>query len=201
MIASLSGEVIAIELSGAVIECGGVGYYFAATPRTLGTLTRGEQARVLTTMVVREDAMLLYGFSDAASRELFATLQSVSGLGPKLAMAALAMLTPDEISRAISTSDLKALQAIPGVGKRMAERMVVELKDKIAAFTSDDPAPSRTAVTAHSDVDQEQVLEALVGLGFPEKSAAAAVDAVLADTPAASTSQALRAALAYLGKK
>lgn len=201
MISSLHGEVVSIELSGAVIECGGVGYYFAATPLTLGSLTRGEPARVLTTMVVREDAMLLYGFSDQASRELFAVLQTVSGLGPKLAMAALAMLAPDELASAIAKADAKTLQRIPGVGKRMAERMVVELKDKVAAYAEAVPASSALAAPRNEDVDRDQVVAALVGLGFPEKSAADALEAVLADAPVASTSQALRAALAFLGKK
>ncbi|AKK03277.1 Holliday junction branch migration protein RuvA [Corynebacterium epidermidicanis] len=201
MIASLNGEVVAIELSGAVIECGGVGYFFAATPRTLGTLKRGEQARILTTMVVREDAMLLYGFSDATSRELFSVLQSVSGLGPKLAMAALAMLTPEELANAITHSDAKALQRIPGVGKRMADRMVVELKDKVTAFATATPTPTAERPAGSGDIDNEQVVAALVGLGFNEKAAVDALNAVLDDAPVANTSQALRAALAYLGKK
>lgn len=201
MIASLNGTVVSIELGGAVIECGGVGYYFAATPRTLGTLTRGEQARVLTTMVVREDAMLLYGFTDAAAREFFSLLQSVSGLGPKLAMATLSMYSAEDIATYISKQDIKSLQRIPGVGKRMAERMVVELKDKVAAYgvaPATDAAPTRTVA---ADVDAAQVVEALLGLGFPEKSAQDAVETVCQGEDVTTTSQALRAALAYLGKK
>ena len=134
MIASLSGEVLTIELDHAVIECGGVGYQFLATPVTLGTLIRGEHARVLTSMAVKEDAMTLYGFTNAEDRAMFHQLQAVSGLGPKLAMACLSVLGAEEIAAAIGNGDTKKLQTIPGVGKRMAERMALELKDKVAHF-------------------------------------------------------------------
>ncbi|WJZ02825.1 Holliday junction branch migration protein RuvA [Corynebacterium freiburgense] len=204
MIASLRGTVLTIGLNSAVIECGGVGYAFTATPQTLGQLRRGEESLVLTTMVVREDAMSLYGFMDDSSREMFSLLQTVSGLGPRLALAAQSVMNPSELGNAIAGGDAKALQRIPGVGKRMAERMIVDLKDKVLAFTtapqalSDVPA---SAIAPGSGVAVDQVTEALVGLGFPERTATAAVVAVLGNTPDLDTSGTLRAALAYLGKK
>lgn len=205
MIASLTGPVIAIELSGAVIECAGVGYFFIATPATLATLRRGEVATVLTTMVVREDALTLYGFIDPAARAMFGVLQTVSGLGPRLALAAESVYSAAELAGFISSSDARALQRIPGVGKRMAERMIVDLKDKVQGYVdeagdaTDEPAAAPGAAT--ESAVGIQVTAALVGLGFTEKQAAGAVDAVLAEADTLDTSSALRAALARLGQK
>ncbi|QGU02143.1 Holliday junction ATP-dependent DNA helicase RuvA [Corynebacterium kalinowskii] len=198
MIASLRGTVIAIELGGAVIECGGVGYYFAATPQTLSNLRRGEESLVYVTMVVREDAMTLFGFGDLENKAMFTTLQAVSGLGPKLALAALAMYNAAELAHAISSGDVKQLQRIPGVGKRTAERMIVDLKDKVAGFGEPEPVASISGVAPAGAAD---IVEALIGLGFPEKNAAASVDEVLAQDPEADRSTTLRQALALLGRK
>lgn len=213
MIDSLNGEVISIGLDHGVIECGGVGYRFLATPPTLGRLTRGEKARVLTTLVVKEDAMTLYGFSDEDAREMFHRLTTVTGLGPKLALAALSVFEPAELAGHITAGDAKMIQTIPGVGKKMADRLVLELKDKLAGVYG---AQSAAAVgaSAQSAVAQnrgvslatEQVVEALVGLGFPEKNARAAVEAVIAESPDADaavtveSSVLLRSALNRLGK-
>lgn len=203
MIASLRGTVITLSLDSAVIECAGVGYSVKATPNTLGQLARGEEAFILTTMVVKEDSQTLYGFLDDSTREMFALLQTVSGLGPRLALAAQSVYTTEELARAISASDAKTLQKIPGVGKRMAERMVVDLKDKVAGYASGD---SVTAESAHAPVDvsgqvASQVIEALTGLGFTEKVAEPTVAQVLAENPNIQTSQALRAALGILGTR
>ncbi|MBI8989011.1 Holliday junction branch migration protein RuvA [Corynebacterium meridianum] len=198
MIASLHGEVIDIGLNTAVIECAGVGYTFTATPQTLATLRRGDAARVLTTLVVREDAMSLYGFTDVPSREMFALLQSVSGLGPRLALAAQSVFAPAELANAIAGGDAKSLQRIPGVGKRMAERMIVDLKDKVGSYSSGS-APEAPAVAADTVVP-EQVVEALIGLGFPERTAVSTVATVAAENPGLDTAGALRAALARLGR-
>lgn len=200
MIAALRGEVLSIGLEHAVIDCAGVGYKFLATPPTLGSLQRGEQASVLTTLVVKEDSMTLYGFRDTADREMFHTLQGVSGLGPKLALAALSVMGASELAQAISSGDSKTLQSIPGVGKRMAERLALELKDKVAGFA---PAPAQSAgeqATASGPV-VEEVTEALLGLGFTEKAARPVVAAMAAENPDAENSTLLRAALAQLGKK
>lgn len=210
MIASLSGEVLSIALDHAVIECGGVGYQFLATPRTLGTLMRGEHARVMTSLAVKEDAMTLYGFTADEDRAMFHQLQVVSGLGPKLALACLSVLEPDEIATAINNGDAKKLQAIPGVGKRMSERMALELKDKVKGFITqpagdDASAASQSSLPVGSGAIVDTVVEALVGLGFTEKAARPVVEAFVAeseDVETLETATVLRASLAALsGKK
>ncbi|WP_018295641.1 Holliday junction branch migration protein RuvA [Corynebacterium lubricantis] len=201
MIDSLNGEVLSIGLDHAVIECGGVGYRFLAAPPTLGRLTRGESTRVLTAMVVKEDSMTLYGFINSDDRELFHTLQSVSGLGPKLALATLSLYNASEVAGFVSSGDVKALQTIPGVGKRMAERMALELKDKLKAVAVEEEAGVPVSLKlGSSDLMVEQVVEALIGLGFTEKSARPVVESVVAENEAADTSTVLRTALAQLGR-
>lgn len=210
MIASLSGEVLSIALDHAVIECGGVGYQFLATPRTLGTLMRGEHARVMTSLAVKEDAMTLYGFTADEDRAMFHQLQVVSGLGPKLALACLSVLEPGEIATAINNGDAKKLQTIPGVGKRMSERMALELKDKVKGFITqaagdDASAASQSSLPVGSGAMVDTVVEALVGLGFTEKAARPVVEAFVAeseDVETFETATVLRASLAALsGKK
>ncbi|WP_297851200.1 Holliday junction branch migration protein RuvA [uncultured Corynebacterium sp.] len=204
MIDSLNGEVISIGLDHGVIECGGVGYRFLATPPTLGRLVRGENARVLTTLVVKEDAMTLYGFSDDDARDMFHRLTTVTGLGPKLALASLSVFEPAELAGHITAGDSKTIQSIPGVGKKMADRLILELKDKLAGLYGEQPGAAVAAVPNQSkgaSLATEQVVEALVGLGFPEKSARTAVDAVVEESPDAESSVLLRSALNRLGKK
>ncbi|MHA2789106.1 Holliday junction branch migration protein RuvA [Corynebacterium sp. S7] len=202
MIDSLNGEILSIGLDHAVIECGGVGYRFLAAPPTLGRLTRGESTRVLTAMVVKEDSMTLYGFTNVDDRELFHTLQSVSGLGPKLALATLSLYNASEVAQLVTSGDVKALQAIPGVGKRMAERMALELKDKLKAVAMEVPATgSESLGHVSSNAMVEQVIEALIGLGFTEKSARPVVESVVAENEEADTALVLRTALAQLGRK
>ena len=204
MIAALRGEVTHIGLDHGVIDCAGVGYKFLATPKTLGTLRRGEQATVLTNLVVKEDSLTLYGFSADEDREMFHVLQSVSGLGPKLALAALSVMGAGELAAAIGAEDVKALQSIPGVGKRMAQRLALELKDKVAGFASSEPAAAGsvgTAIAPAGGAVVESVTEALVGLGFTDKGARPVVESAYAENPDADTSSLLRAALAQLGKK
>ncbi|MFC9896502.1 Holliday junction branch migration protein RuvA [Nocardia sp. NPDC127579] len=197
MIASVRGEVLEIALDHTVIEAGGIGYRLNATPATLATLTRGAEIRLYTAMIVREDSQTLFGFADTESRDLFGLLQTVSGVGPRLAMAVLAVLEPEALRKALAESNVAALTRVPGIGKRGAERMVVELRDKVNLIpVQDGPPGSGAAVTPVRD----QVVEALTGLSFPLKHAEQAVDAVLADQPAADTAAALRAALSLLGK-
>ena len=197
MIASVRGEVLDIALDHAVIEASGVGYRVNATPVTLGALHRGSEARLFTTMIVREDSMTLYGFSDTESKDLFSLLQTVSGVGPRLAMATLAVLEPDALRRALSEGNLTALTRVPGIGKRGAERMVVELRDKVDAVAT--TAGAASGVVVGSSLG-DQIVEALEGLGFPIKQAEQATDSVLAESPEATTSVALRSALSLLGK-
>ncbi|MBL1076744.1 Holliday junction branch migration protein RuvA [Nocardia sp. 2] len=199
MIASIRGEVLEIGLDHAVLEAAGVGYRLNATPATLATLTRGEESRLYTTMIVREDSQTLFGFADTEARDLFGLLQTVSGVGPKLAMAVLAVLEPEALRKALAESNVAALTRVPGVGKRGAERMCVELRDKVnlvpvqSGPPGSGPAPMVTPI-------RDQVVDALIGLGFQARQAEGAVDVVLVNDPDANTSQALRAALALLGK-
>jgi Holliday junction DNA helicase RuvA len=196
MIASVRGEVLDIALDHVVIEAAGVGYKVMATPSTLATLRRGSEARLITAMIVREDSMTLYGFVDSAARDLFLMLLGVSGVGPKIALATLAVYDAPSLRLALADGDVTALTRVPGIGKRGAERMVLELRDKIG------PVPAVAgAVALNGHAVRSPVVEALVGLGFAVKQAEEATDKVLANEPEASTSSALRAALAMLGKK
>ena len=203
MIASVRGPVLEIGLDHAVVEVGGVGLAVFCTPATLAGLRRGTEARLSTTLIVREESLTLFGFADADERELFLLLQTVSGIGPRLALATIAVLEPEVLRRALHDGDLATLTRIPGVGKKSAERLVVELRDKVVVA----PAPVTAAgvavpVAAGNGASpvRDQVVEALVGLGFTLKPAEQAVDAVLADKPEAEASQLLRAALAGLGR-
>jgi Holliday junction DNA helicase RuvA len=196
MIASVRGEVLEVALDHVVIEAAGVGYRVNATPSTLATLRQGTQARLITAMIVREDSMTLYGFTAAETRDLFLTLLSVSGVGPRLAMATLAVHDASTLRQVLHDGDVTALTRVPGIGKRGAERMVLELRDKMGTaggFSSGAPAINGNAV-------RSPVVEALVGLGFAAKQAEEATDKVLAGDHEATTSSALRAALSLLGK-
>lgn len=195
MIAAVRGEVLDIALDHAVIDAAGVGYKVIATPATLATLRRGTEARLITAMIVREDSMTLYGFADADARDLFLTLLGVSGIGPSIALGALAMYDGPALRSAIGDGDVAALTRIPKVGKKTAELMVLTLRDKVGTPTSG------AAFAAGGHGVRGPVVEALVGLGFAAKQAEEACDKVLADDPEATTSTALRAALSLLGKK
>ena len=206
MISSVRGPVLSIGLDHAVVEVGGIGFAVQAAPGTLATLRRGDEARLATALVVREDSLTLYGFPDADTRELFGLLQTVTGVGPRLALAILAVLEPRELCRALAEGDTVALKRVPGVGLKSAERLVLELKDKVATPYG----ASDAATTVRSPASgRDNVVEALVGLGFAAKQAESAVDAVLgenggsAGTTAdarADTSATLRSALAILGR-
>lgn len=196
MIASVRGDVLDIALDHAVIEASGVGYKIMATPATLATLRRGAESRLITAMIVREDSQTLYGFADAEARDLFLTLLGVSGVGPKIALATLAVYDPSALRQALADGDVNALTRVPGIGKRGAERMVLELRDKVGALPAGQGA---AAVSGHAV--RVPVVEALVGLGFAVKQAEDATDKVLAGDPDVTTSSALRAALSLLGKK
>jgi holliday junction DNA helicase RuvA len=193
MIAAVRGEVLEIGLDHAVVDVGGVGLAVHATPATLARLRRGEQARLATSLVVREDSLTLFGFADAEVRDLFTILQTVSGVGPRLALATLAVLDPDALRRALADGDAAALTRVPGIGRKGAERMVLELRDRVVAPA---PAPAPLATGGL----RGQVVEALLGLGFPAKPAEQAVDGVLAENGVADASAVLRAALTRLGR-
>ncbi len=195
MIASVRGPVLSVGLDHAVIEVQGVGYAVYATPATLAGLRRGEETRLWTALIVREDSLTLYGFADAEARDLFTLLQTASGVGPRLALAALAVLAPEQLSNAIADGNISILTQVPGVGKKSAERLVLELRDKVGAVAGS---------TAVADGAQQQlrteVAEALVGLGFSAKQAEQSVQAVLDETDGeADTATVLRRTLATLG--
>ncbi|MGQ0717238.1 MAG: Holliday junction branch migration protein RuvA [Pseudonocardiales bacterium] len=197
MISSVRGQVLSVELDHVVVEVGGVGLAVRAVPATLATLRCGEQARLATSLVVREDSLTLYGFADGAARELFVLLQTVSGVGPRLALAMLAVLEPDCLRTALAEGDLTMLTRVPGIGRKGAERLVVELRDRVGC------APAATGPVAGGAAGtRAQVAEALVGLGFAARQAELAVDAVLADSngEARDTSEVLRHALTRLGR-
>ncbi|GDY28803.1 Holliday junction branch migration protein RuvA [Gandjariella thermophila] len=195
MISSVRGPVLSVGLDHAVIEVGGVGLAVCTTPATLATLRRGEEARLHTALVVREDSLTLYGFADVDARELFGLLQTVSGVGPRLAIAMLAVLEPDKLRTALAEGNTSVLTQVPGIGKKGAERLVIELRDKVGAVAAADAAGGPGGAV------RESVVEALVGLGFPAKQAEPAVDRVLAEDGGGDTSSVLRRALAALGRK
>ncbi|MGW6130616.1 Holliday junction branch migration protein RuvA [Cellulomonas sp. NPDC055163] len=200
MIASVRGTVQAVRLDAAVLEVGGVGLLVQATPATLAGLRVGSEAVLATSMVVREDSLTLYGFADADEREVFEVVQTVSGVGPRLALAMLAVHAPDGLRRAVAAEDLAALKRVPGIGHKGAQRIVLELADRLGAAT---PAGAPDGPTVPAGDQRAQVVDALVGLGWNVRAAEDAVAGVLPD-PAASigpddVAGVLRAALRALG--
>lgn len=175
MIASVRGVVAAIAPDSAVIEVGGVGLQIQCAPGTLAGLKAGAEARLATSMVVREDSLTLYGFADDDEKHLFELLQTASGVGPRLAQAVLAVHQPDTIRRAIGGGDLAALTRVPGIGKKGAERLVLELRDKIGpVLGGPDGGP---AGVLRGDW-QDQVRQGVLALGWSAAQADQAVAAV-----------------------
>ncbi|GAA3267799.1 Holliday junction branch migration protein RuvA [Dactylosporangium vinaceum] len=173
MIASVRGKVAAVSPDGAVIEVGGVGLAVQCSPHTLAELRVGQEARLATSLVVREDSLTLYGFADDEAKQLFELLQTATGVGPRLAQAVLAVHAPEVVRRAIGAADTSTLTQVPGIGKKGAERLVLELRDKIGALPG-----SGGSLIAGGAVWHDQVRQALVGLGWNEKQADQAVAAV-----------------------
>ena len=200
MIASVHGRVAALGPDGAVVEVGGVGLAVSCSPATLARLRVGETARLATSLVVREDSLTLYGFADDDERGLFELLQTANGVGPKLAQTILGVHPPREVRRAIATGDLAALVKVPGIGRKGAEKIVVELRDRIGSISGSDGASQLAGVTAIAPW-KDQVLHALAGLGFTGKEAAEAIDLVAADsTDNPEVAVILRRAIQLLGR-
>ncbi|GAA3194589.1 MULTISPECIES: Holliday junction branch migration protein RuvA [Streptomyces] len=202
MIAFVSGPVAALGPDTAVVEVGGVGMAVQCTPDTLSGLRIGKPARLATSLVVREDSLTLYGFADDDERATFELLQTASGVGPRLAQAMLAVHSPDALRRAVATGDEKALTAVPGIGKKGAQKLLLELKDRLGAplGTGGAPAP---VTTGWSD----QLHAALIGLGYATREADEAVaavtpqaDAAVAEGGAPQIPQLLKAALQTLNR-
>ncbi len=174
MIASVRGVVTAIVPDGAVIEVGGVGLRVYCTPGTLAGLKAGAEARLSTSMIVREDSLTLYGFVDDDEKNLFELLQTASGVGPRVAQAVLSVHQPDAVRRAIAGGDLTALTRVPGIGKKGAERLVLELRDRIGPVPITDGTPAGVLSGAWTD----QVRQGVLALGWTAAQADQAVAAV-----------------------
>ncbi|GAA3992940.1 Holliday junction branch migration protein RuvA [Streptomyces sp. NBC_01352] len=199
MIAFVSGPVAALAPDSAVVEVGGIGIAVQCTPNTLSGLRMGQQTKLATSLVVREDSLTLYGFADDDERQTFELLQTASGVGPRLAQAMLAVHSPDTLRRAVSTGDEKTLIAVPGIGKKGAQKLLLELKDRLGEPIG---APAiGTAVTAGW---RDQLHAALIGLGYATREADEAVSAVAPQAEAAEgapqVGQLLRAALQTLNR-
>lgn len=198
MIASVRGLVAAIAPDSAVIEVGGIGLRVQCAPATLAGLHTGAEARLSTSMVVREDSLTLYGFADDDEKHLFELLQTASGVGPRLAQAILAVHQPDVVRRAIAGGDLATLTRVPGIGKKGAEKLVIELRDRIGPVSIGDGGPAGVLNGAW----QEQVRQGVLALGWTPAQAEQAVAAVAEsiDGEVPPVPALLRQAIRLLGK-
>ncbi|MFE1764913.1 Holliday junction branch migration protein RuvA [Streptomyces angustmyceticus] len=204
MIAFVSGPVAALAPDTAVVEVGGVGMAVQCTPNTLSALRVGQQAKLATSLVVREDSLTLYGFADDDERQTFELLQTASGVGPRLAQAMLAVHSPDTLRLAVSSGDEKTLTAVPGIGKKGAQKLLLELKDRLGEPVGSGRAGVGSAVTAGW---RDQLHAALIGLGYATREADEAVAAVAPQAEAAAAEgaapqvpQLLKAALQTLNR-
>lgn len=202
MIAALEGTVTGLWLDRAVVSAGGVGFLVYATPRMLG-LRLGERATVSIAMVVREDAITLFAFPDDEERVTFETVRSVAGIGPKTALALLAVHSPADLRLAILSGDIKAIQKVPGIGPKTAQRVLLELGGKLVEPTT---AVIKGKPQGTADKNRAQVIEALVNLGYQAKAAETAVNEVLAESgfdtiPDTEVSEVLRLTLRAFGAK
>ncbi|MER7208768.1 Holliday junction branch migration protein RuvA [Streptosporangium sp. NPDC000239] len=176
MIASVRGRVAAIAPEGAVVEVGGIGVLVHCTPGTLAALRVGEEARLATSLVVREDSLTLFGFGTDDERLVFELLQTANGVGPKVALAMLAVHTPNALRIAVASADVKALTRVPGVGPKGAQRIIVDLKDKLG--TPEEAVNAALDGTAAVPPWRDQVHSGLVGLGYSVRDADEAVATV-----------------------
>ncbi len=206
MISHLTGEVAGLAPDGAVIEVGGVGLLVQCAPGTLAGLCLGERARLATSLVVREDALTLYGFATDDERNTFELVQTASGVGPRLALAMLAVLSPDALRRAVAAEDLAALTAVPGIGRKGAQRIVLELAGRLGAPAEVQAPVAGGARLAGMAPWRDQVRAGLISLGWQPREADQAISAVEPDLVAADDGDqhdvavALRAALRVLGR-
>jgi len=191
VIASVAGVVSAVRPSSVVIEVGGIGVSIACTPQAAASARPGSALSLCTSLVVREDSLTLYGFTDAEQRDVFELVQTVSGVGPRTALAVLATLSPDDLRRAIAAEDLASLTRVPGIGTKGAQRLVIELKDRLRAI----PGQGEPSVGD----DQETVRAALISLGWPARDADRAVAAVAGEDTDVATL--LRLALQHLDRR
>ncbi len=174
MISLVNGVVRSISLDKVIVEVGGVGLSLAITQKTSAQLNIGVPVQLFTTLVVREDALTLYGFLEDGDRVLFELVQTVSGIGPKVALSIVAALSPSQLAIAISQEDISAIEKVPGIGRKGAQRLILELKGKLSDFGT----TSKT--DRHQPVWREQLTSALVSLGFNAKDSDAAISQVVA---------------------
>ncbi len=203
MIASVRGRVASVAPDGAVVDVGGVGLLVVCAPATLAGLRVGEEARLATSLVVREDSLTLYGFADDDARGLFELLQTASGVGPRLAQSVLAVHPPDVIRKAIATGDINTLTRVPGIGRKGAERLVLELRDRIGSVASSAGAGGSLSLPVAGISWAEQVRQALVGLGWTAGQADQAVSIVSSELngePAPGVPVLLKRAIQVLGR-
>ena len=194
MIGRIRGELVEKNFPQVIVSCSGVGYEIDVPMSTFYPLPRtGEEVTLLTHLVVREDAHLLFGFLTAAERTAFRQLLKISGVGPKVALSVLSGMSVDDLSAAVAAEDAARLTKIPGIGKKTAERLVLELRDKLPKAI---PA-ARAAGTPEPSAESADVLNALLGLGYNEREAQAAVKQLPADLQIA---DAIRQALRHLAK-
>jgi len=201
VIASLTGTVLQVGPTSAVVDVGGLGVLALCSPATVAGLRVGHRATLATSLVVRDDSLTLYGFASVDEREFFELLLTATGVGPKLAQAALAVLPPDQLRAAIASENLVQLTKVPGIGRKGAQRMVIELKDKINAVG---PVWEAHAGVAAQPLWREQVVQGLVGLGWSARDADAAcaeVEPMVAADPQVSVAVLMRAALQTLARK
>ena len=200
VIAQVTGVVVHVGPTSAIIEVGGVGIQAVCSPNTVAGLRLGQQARLATSLIVREDSLTLYGFASADEREFFELLMTATGVGPKLAQTALAVLSPEELRRAIATENLVQLCKVPGIGRKGAQRIVIELKDKINTVTpAEEPSPTAGPPTAW----RGQVMQGLQGLGWSSKDAESAcneVEQLVHEDPQINIAVLMRAALQSLAR-
>ena len=173
MISLINGIVRSISSDRAVVEVGGVGLAVSLTSQTTSQLNLGAPVQLFTSLVVREDSLTLFGFLDEESRSAFELVQTVSGIGPKVALAILGAHTPQSLAVAIAQEDIKAIEKVPGIGRKGAQRLILELKGKISDFGSVDHKQ------IHQPVWREQLTSALISLGFTAKDSDSAITAVV----------------------
>ena len=184
MIASVRGTVLAVTGDAAVVEVGGVGLAIQCIPSTLATLRTGAEARLATSLIVREDSLTLFGFATDDERGIFETLQGVTGVGPRLAQAVLATHSPDAVRSAVATEDVGALMLVAGVGRKGAQRLVLELKDKLGT-TATSATVLRLPGRDGPGLWRDQLRAALIGLGWSGREVDEALAAVGPEAEAA----------------
>lgn len=192
MIAHLNGKLVEKNPTNIIVECNGVGYFVKISLHTFSELKNEESIKIYTQFIVREDAQLLFGFASIEERDVFNFLISVSGIGPNTAILMLSSMSPAEIANAIQTEDVRSIQAIKGIGAKTAQRVIIDLKDKMMKVDWNEP----TNIFASNNTNRFDALTALIALGFDKKNAEKALDKI--STGAESVEELIKASLKIL---